>query len=99
VWTVLSWAYVASRLSCQRRRAAAHPEAPFPSIEAVTLVNEAGGEFAFAAALPKRRLAAVCIAGPLVERRYARKTGQIPHTLDHRLRQVVVHLAFRERTT
>jgi len=45
-------------------------EAPLPSVEAVTLVNEAGCEFAFAAALPERCLATICVTSPVVEGQY-----------------------------
>src|SRR5208337_2506709 len=58
---------------------------PFPCVEAVTLIDEAGGKFTFAPALPESRLAAVGVARPFVEGQYPCKVAQITHSPNHLL--------------
>ena len=69
-------------------------EAPLSGIEAVALIDEAGGELALPQALPKRDLSAIGVAGPFIESENAGEFVLIANATHASFGQVVVHHSF-----
>src|SRR5271157_4595050 len=72
-------------------------KAPLASVEKVSLVNEAGGELAFARVPPESNLTAIGVARPFVQGEYPGEGVDVAHAPEHILWQVVVNLPFQRR--